>query len=95
MITKDEIKHIAALARIGIKDEEVEKYQKDLSAILDHFEELQQLNTDNVESIGHITGKSDVSREDKRKEISDEEKESILKNSPERKDNYVKVKSVL
>ncbi len=95
MLTKEEIKHIAGLARIGIKDEEVERYQKELSAILDHFQELQELKTDKVEPIGHITGKDNVSREDKREELSQGEKEAILRNAPERKDNYVKVKSVL
>lgn len=95
MLTRDEVKNIASLARIGIEDKEIEDYQKNLSAILDYFKELQELNTDNVDSIGHITGRSDVSRKDERVEIIEKEREDILSNAPERKDNYVKVKSVL
>lgn len=95
MLTKDDVKNIASLARIGIEDKEIESYQKDLSAILDYFKELQELNTDGIEPIGHITGRGNISREDSREEKSESEREAILKNAPERKDNYVKVKSVL
>lgn len=95
MLAKDEIKNIAKLARIGIEEKEVEGYQKDLSAVLDYFKELENLDTKNVDPIGHITGRNNVSRKDERKEISEGEREDILKNSPERKGNYVKVKSFL
>ena len=95
MLSKDDVKNIASLARVGIEDKEIEDYQKNLSAILDYFKELEELNTDNVEPIGHITGRSDVSRKDERGEPDEKEREDILNNSPERKNNYVKVKSVL
>ena len=95
MLTGDEVKKIASLARIGIEEKEVKDYQKNLSAILDYFKELEKLDTENIESIGHITGRSDVSRKDERGEASEKEREDILNNSPERKGNYVKVKSVL
>lgn len=95
MLSEKEIKNIAKLARIGIEEKEVEGYQKDLSAILDHFKELEKLDTSQVEPIGHITGRDNVFRSDQRKEKTKEEREDILRNSPERKNNYVKVKSVL
>ena len=95
VLTSDNVKKIASLARIGIEEKEIEDYQKNLSAILDYFKELEELDTDNVEPIGHITGRENVSRKDKRGEISEKEREDILKNAPERKDNFVKVKSVL
>lgn len=95
MLSKDEVKNIAKLARIGIDEDEIESYQKDLSDILDYFKELQKLKTDDVEPIGHITGKSNVFREDSRGEKAESEREAILKNAPERKGNHIKVKSVL
>jgi len=95
MLSKDEVKSIASLARIGIEDKELEDYQKNLSAILDYFKELQELDTKKVEPIGHITGRNNVSRKDERGEVIKKERENILKNAPERRDNYVKVKSVL
>jgi aspartyl-tRNA(Asn)/glutamyl-tRNA(Gln) amidotransferase subunit C len=94
-LSAEEVKHIAALARIGLADEEIPKYQKDLSAILDYFKKLQELDTDNIEPIGHITGRVNSYREDKMEDFGDLGKEAIFKNTPEKKDNFVKVKSVL
>ena len=48
MLSREEVKHIASLSRIGIEDKEVEDYQKNLSAILDHFKELEKLDTKNI-----------------------------------------------
>lgn len=95
MLSKDEVQHIAALARIGLTDEEMEKYQKDLSAILDYFKKLQELDTENVEPVSYITGQFNVTRSDKREDFGDLGREAILKNIPEKKGGFVKVKSVL
>lgn len=95
MLRKDEIKNIAGLARIGISEKEIEDYQKNLSAILEHFKELEEVDTKNIEPIGHITGRDNVSRPDQKGESSGSERKAILENFPERKDSYIKVKSVL
>lgn len=95
MLTKEDVKNIAALARIGIEDKEVEDYQENLSAILDYFKELGELDTDDVSPIGHITGRENVSRDDEREGQSETERKAILENAPERKGNHIKVKSVL
>ena len=55
MLTTDEVKHIALLSRIGLNEVDIPTYQKDLSAVLDFFRELEKLPTDNVAPIGHIT----------------------------------------
>lgn len=95
MLTKEEIQHIAGLARISLREEEIEKYQKDLSAVLDYFAELKKLDTEKIEPIGHITGMSDVFRSDRVEDFGSIGKEDIMKNAPETKDGYVKVKSIL
>lgn len=95
MLSIEEIKNIASLARIGLKQEDIEKYQKDLSGILDYFKKMEELNTDKIEPIGHIAGTMNVYRQDKKRELSEKELENILKNAPEIKDGAVKVKSVL
>jgi aspartyl-tRNA(Asn)/glutamyl-tRNA(Gln) amidotransferase subunit C len=95
MLTREEVLHIAELARITLTDEETEKYQKDLSAILAYFEQLKEVDTDGVESIGHITGVVNVYREDKSVEFGDLGRETILENLPKRKGDYVQVKAVL
>lgn len=95
MLTKEEILNIATLARIGLDEKDIEKYQRELSKILDYFNKLNELNVDNIEPIGHITGMQDVFRSDNQQDSDPAEKVNILKNAPETKEGYIKVKSVL
>lgn len=94
MLSVDEVKNIAKLARVGLSDEDVPKYQKDLSAILDFFKELETVPTDGVLPMGNITGKSDAMREDVVSSVSDAERDAFIANIPAVKDGFVKVKSV-
>lgn len=94
MLTAEEVKHIALLSRIGLRDEDIPMYQKDLSAVFDFFRELETLPTDDVVPIGHITGRTDVMRSDEHVEFPKEGKEQILENAPDTKDGFLKVKSV-
>lgn len=93
MLNKNEVKKIAALARIGLSDKEIEKYQKDLSAVLDWIEQLKEVDVAGVEPTAHITGAKNISRGDKVIDFGN--KKEIIKLFPESKDNYDKVKSVL
>ena len=95
MLTKEEILHIATLARIGLSEKDVEKYQTELSEILDYFKKLDELEVGNIEPIGHITGMLNKLRSDAQVDFGSVGKEQILKNAPERKEDYIKVKSVL
>ena len=47
-LTYEQIQHIANLARLELTDEELTRYREQLSSILDHFEQLQTLNTENI-----------------------------------------------
>lgn len=87
--------HIAGLARIGLREEEVEKYQRELSLILDYFKKLEKVNTDGVDPIGHITGSHSVLRDDTVFNCEDDEKKEIINNFPDQKDNQAKVRSIL
>ena len=93
MLSRETVKDIALLARIGLEEGEVEKYQKDLSSILDFFAELEKVDTSEVASLGHITGRTGDGRED-RFEQSEKEGQNILKNVPEMKEGFIKVRSV-
>lgn len=94
MLSQEEVQNIALLSRIGLTDEEVLRYQKDLSAVFDFFRELETLPTDIVIPIGHITGRSGVMRSDMHEDFSREGKAAILRNAPGAKDNFYKVRSV-
>ncbi|MFA6048092.1 MAG: Asp-tRNA(Asn)/Glu-tRNA(Gln) amidotransferase subunit GatC [Parcubacteria group bacterium] len=93
MISKDEVKHIAELARIGLDKKEIEKFSTDLSSILDWIEQLKEVDIENVEAIGHITGMENITRKDKTHEFDNTS--GIKELFPEEKDGYDKVKSVL
>lgn len=93
MISKDEVKHIASLARIGLDEKELEKYSKDLSSILDWVEQLKEVDVSGIEPTAHITGLENVTREDKVEDFTN--KNAIRKLFPEEKDGFDKVKSIL
>lgn len=63
MLTKDEVKHIAALAKLHLTEAEIEKYQHDLSGILDWIGILSECETENVEITSQVTGLQNVWRE--------------------------------
>jgi len=63
-LTDDDVRHIAKLARLQLKDEEVSVYAKELSAILDYIGMLQNADTKNVEPASQITGLKNSDRED-------------------------------
>ena len=94
MLSKDEVKKIANLARIEISEEEAGKYATELSDILGFVEKLNETDTDEIEPIAHITGAKNVIREDEVVEYSDKTKEDIINNFPEKKDRFDKVKAV-
>jgi len=93
MITKEEVQHIAGLARIGVEEKELEKFATDLSVILDWVEQLKEVDVTGVEPTAHITGMENMTKGDEEKDFSN--KAGIIKLFPESKDGYDKVKSVL
>ena len=94
MLSKDEVKKIANLARLEIDDKESERYSKELSDILGFVEKLNESDTDGIEPIAHITGAKNVIREDKVVEYDDNTKSNIIDNFPKKKDRFDKVKAV-
>jgi len=64
MLTKEEVQHIASLARIELSAEEVEKFQKELGTILDFVGKLNEVDTLGVEPTAQVTGLTNALRED-------------------------------
>ena len=93
MLTKEEVKKIAQLARIELTETEVEKFQKELSAVLNYVEELKSVNVDGLEEVAQVTGLVNVQREDKAIDYGN--REEIMSQAPEIKDGYYKLKAIL
>jgi aspartyl-tRNA(Asn)/glutamyl-tRNA(Gln) amidotransferase subunit C len=92
-ISKEQVKHVAHLARLAVTEEEVEQLTKDLADIIEYAELLNELDTDNVEPTTHVLEMKNVMRKDEAKQwISQEE---ALKNAPDKKDGLFRVPSIL
>ena len=63
-ISKDEVLHVANLARLEINDEEAETYAEQLGRIISLAETLGELDTENVEPTTHVLAQENVMRED-------------------------------
>lgn len=95
MILKNEVKHIAELARLGLTDEEVGKMQKELSSILDYMDKLKEVDTSEVKPIFYSLLLENVMREDQPRKQSLEKLNRLVKVAPETEKRFVKVKTVL
>ena len=87
------VKHVAFLVRLGISEEEAEKFSGQFSSIIDYFNMLNEVNTEKVPPASNIANAENVLREDVVKPSMD--REEFLKNAPQSEHGYVKVPTVL
>lgn len=91
-INKKSLEHLADLVRIELKGGEEEKFLADLQKILDHFQELQVLDTDNVQPLTGGTELKNIMRED---EVFEKEHftnaEKIIRQFPSEKRGRLKI----
>ncbi|MCI0542504.1 Asp-tRNA(Asn)/Glu-tRNA(Gln) amidotransferase subunit GatC [bacterium] len=97
MITTDDIKNLAHLARIEVAESEGEKLAKDMDEILAYVGEISAVVEENKSAEGAVSMGSlkNVFRDDAPSHEKGEYTESILANAPAREGNYVKVKKIL
>jgi len=94
MISKEEVKHIAKLARLGLSDKEIEKFQKELSSILDYVEKLKKVDVSKVQATSHPLEVKNITREDEPRK-SEVESGRLVEMAPDKKEGHIKVKSIL
>ena len=92
-LSREEVLNIAALAKVGVTDEDVEKLREQLSNILEHFQALQKLDTSGIPPTAQPVALQNVI-------MCDEVRPSmtigdVLANAPQREDDFFKVKIVL
>jgi aspartyl-tRNA(Asn)/glutamyl-tRNA(Gln) amidotransferase subunit C len=92
-IDKETIKHISKLARISLDDKKIDNLSKDLSSIIKFIEKLNKLNTDAIKPLTSIIDASLKFRKDEI--LEDKIREQILKNSPEKTDEFFVVPKVV
>ena len=92
-IDKNQVKKVAKLSRISLDDKKLESLSKDLVSILSFVEELKKLDTKKIEPLTSIVDKTLEPRDDK---INDGKiKDQILKNSPNKNDEFFIVPKVV
>lgn len=92
-ISKDQVRHVAHLARLAVSEEEVDMMTKQLGDIIHYAELLNELDTTGVEPTTHVLDLKNVMRKDEpRKWIT---REDALKNAPDQKDGQFKVPTIL
>ena len=92
-ISKEEVLHVAKLARLKLSNSEVGSYKKDLNAILQYVEALEELDTEKIKPMSHVLEIKNVWRDDKSE--GNKETEPLLKNAPMREKDYFKVPKIL
>jgi len=92
MISEEEIRRIAKLSYLEIKDEEIEEMREKFSSILEYVKKLQELDVSLVSETANLSQSENVFRED----IGEEkDSEDLLKALPRRRDDYLEVKKIL
>lgn len=92
-ITKKEIEHIAKLSNLNFTDSELEMYAKHMTGIVDFANELNQLDTDNVEITTSVLGEYNIFRKDEVQPSFD--RDLLLQNAPTKKDGMFEIPKVI
>jgi len=92
-LSYEQVRHIAWLARLGLSDEEVEKFSLQLSNILENVEILQEVDTANVLPATHTIPLQNVLRKD---DVAESYSQSeVLSNAPKQAEKCFKVQAIL
>lgn len=92
MITIKDVEHVAKLARLELTEEEKELYTKQLGAVLEYVNQMNEVDTSNIEPMTQVVDFVNVMRED---EVHYEHsKEELMKNAPEEEDGFFRVPKI-
>jgi aspartyl/glutamyl-tRNA(Asn/Gln) amidotransferase C subunit len=93
MITKEEVQHIAKLARLDLSEQEIKKYQEQLGNILNYVEKLQKVDTEGIETSDG--GTRDLENVWSSDEGVEKDNTELINMAPENYSGQVKVKKIL
>ena len=92
-LSREEVLHIALLARLGLTEAEVDKFSEQLSNILENFEVLQQIDTDDIPPTAQAIALQNVMSDDE--VASSLPQDQVLSNAPKKEDDFFRVRAVL
>lgn len=91
-LSLDHVKKVAKLANLQLSSEEEEKFSEQLSRILEYFDQLNQVDTENIEPTFNVSGQNNVMREDE--PVICLSQEQALQNASIKKDGMFETKGV-
>ena len=91
-LTRDQVRHVATLARLGLQPGDEEFYAQQLSGILGHIDRLQELNTDDIPPTAQVVEVANTLREDVPRPCVTQEE--ALANAPAAVDGFFRVPSI-
>ena len=93
-LSREEILKISELAHIRLADDEIEKFRDQMSSVLDYVGQLSDVDVQGIEPAAHISGVSNVLREDVVMPTDPETRRALLDEAPAREGDLIKVKAV-
>ena len=93
MIDREQVKKVANLARLDITPEEEEQFTTQLNSILDYFDQLSELDTDNVPPTTRAIETSNITRPDQLQPFTD--RQALLDSAPEQDGDYLCVPKIM
>src|SRR6266850_875707 len=91
-LTRDQVRHVAMLARIGLEPGDEEFYTEQLSGILGAIDRLQEVDTDNIPPTAQVVEIASRLREDEPRPCLTQEE--VLANAPAAQDGFFRVPSI-
>lgn len=93
MLSKDQVQHVAKLAKLRFTDEELIDFTGEFGRIIDMVEQLQEVDTEGVKPTYHGNDLFNVMREDKA--VKRNKTKELLSNAPTAEGGYIKVPAIL
>ena len=92
-LTREEVEHVAALARLGLSDAEITRLQDQLSSILEHIAAIDRLDTEAIPPTAQVIAMTNEMRPDV---VSGSlPREAVLENAPRQSDGFFEVHAIL
>lgn len=92
-LSQEQVEHICQLARLGLSQEDVDRFRYQLSRVLEHFQVLAKLDTEGIPPTAQVIALQNVMRSDE--SMASTPWEEVMANAPQREEGCFKVRAVL
>ena len=94
-LDREQVQHVAELSKLSFTDAELDHFVPQLEEIIDLFNQLAEVDTEQVKPMTSATDEVNVLREDEAVKSSEEMRQALLANAPETEDGLIKVPAIL